>query len=114
MEKRQLLSFLKKAIAGFERQDIFALKETANHAIKEASLASDRQLARLALIAYCLHKMSSKHHIVRHGRWTEIKHDILFVLEYNQLFLYALGHEHFPLPQSPKAFGVLNPCHVSC
>ncbi len=81
MEKRQLLSFLKKAIAGFERQDIFALKETANHAIEEAALLNDRRLAKLALVAYCLHKMSSKQHIVRHGRWPEIKHDILFDLQ---------------------------------
>ena len=78
LEHKTLLSFLKKAIAGFSKADIFALRETANNAIEEAALASDKQLAKLAMMAYCLHKISSKEHIVRHGRWKEIKHDILF------------------------------------
>ena len=76
-----MLAFLKGIISAFQKQDIFALKETANKAIDQAALENDRQLAKLALIAYCLHKMSSKHHIARHGRWQEIKHDILFDLK---------------------------------
>ncbi len=80
MQKRQLLDFLKKAISAFQKGEIFALKETANKAIEEAALSNDKRLARIALIAYALNKMSSKQHIVRHGRWPEIKHDILFDL----------------------------------
>jgi len=49
--------------------------------MEEAALANDKQLAKFALIAYCLHKMSSKQHVVMHGRWPDIKHDILFDLE---------------------------------
>jgi glycerate kinase len=81
VEKKELRLFLKRTIDGFKRADIFALKEAANSAIEEASLASDRQLAKLALVGYCLYKMSSKQHIVRHGRWADIKHDILFDLK---------------------------------
>jgi len=81
LDKKQLLNFLKKVISGFQNSDIFALKEAANNAIGEAALANDRKLAKIALIAYSLHKMHSKQHIVRHDRWPEIKHDILFDLE---------------------------------
>ncbi len=81
MGEKALFSFLKKVTLAFEKQDIFGLKEIANQAIENASLANDKRLANLALVAYCLHKMSSKQHIVRDGRWPEIKHDILFDLK---------------------------------
>ncbi len=95
MEHKTLLSFLKKAIAGFSKADIFALRETANNAIEEAALASDKQLAKLAMMAYCLHKISSKEHIVRHGRWKEIKHDILFDLRKAEKSIAAKDFEDF-------------------
>jgi len=76
-----LLSFLQRSISAFEKQDIFALKEIGNKAIEEAALANDKELARVALIIYALHKMSTKQHIVRHDRWADIKHDILFDLK---------------------------------
>jgi len=81
VEKKQVLIFLKNVIAAFEKGNIFALKEAANHAIEEAALSNDKELARIALMAYCLYKMSGKHHMVKHGRWPEIKHDILFDLK---------------------------------
>ena len=80
MEKKQLLSFLDGTVSAFEKQDIFALKEAGNKAIEEAALANDRQLAKLALVAYALFKMSGKQHIVRHDKWRDVKHDILFDL----------------------------------
>lgn len=70
-------SFLEKAISGFEKADILALKEAANKAIENASLENDRGLARIALVSYCLHKMLTKQHMVRHGRWQEIRERIL-------------------------------------
>lgn len=81
MGEKELFSFLKKVTLAFEKQDIFGLKEIANQAIENASLANDKRLANLALVAYCLHKMCGKQHIVRDGRWPEIKHDILFDLK---------------------------------
>lgn len=81
MDEKALFSFLKKVTLAFEKQDIFGLKEIANQAIENASLANDKRLASLALVSYCLHKMCSKQHIVRDGRWPEIKHDILFDLK---------------------------------
>ena len=81
VEEKALFSFLKKVTLAFEKQDIFGLKELANQAIENASLANNKRLASLALVSYCLHKMCSKQHIVRDGRWPEIKHDILFDLK---------------------------------
>ncbi len=81
MEKKELRVFLRRTIDAFKRADILAMKEAANKAIEEAALSSNRRLAKLSLVGYCLYKMSSKQHIVRHGRWPDIKHDILFDLK---------------------------------
>jgi hypothetical protein len=77
LETKELKGFLEKAISGFEKGDIFALKEAANKAIENASLENNKSLARIALVSYCLHKMSSKQHMVRHERWQAIKKGIL-------------------------------------
>ena len=68
---------MEKAISGFEKGDIFALKEIANKAIENASLENNNGLAKIALVSYCLHKMSTKQHMVRHERWEAIKKGIL-------------------------------------
>ena len=81
MPEKALISFLKRAVVAFEKQDTFGLRGTANKAIEVASLENDRRLASLALVSYCLHKMASKQHIVGDDRWREIKHDILFDLK---------------------------------
>ncbi len=95
MSEKELFSFLKKVTLAFEKQDIFGLKEIANQAIENASLINNKRLASLALIAYCLHKMCSKQHIVRDGRWSEIKHDILFDLKKAEKSLEALDLDDF-------------------
>ena len=95
VKEKALFSFLKKVTVAFEKQDIFGLKEIANQAIENASLANDKRLANLALVAYCLHKMCSKQHIVRDGRWPEIKHDILFDLKKVAKSLEAIDLEGF-------------------
>jgi len=78
---KRLSSFLGKTIGAFEGGDSFGLREIANHAIEEAALSNDRQLAEIALIAYCLHKMHSKQHVVRHARWRRIRKGILLDLK---------------------------------
>ncbi len=95
LSEKELFSFLKKVTLAFEKQDIFGLKEIANQAIENASLANNKRLASLALVAYCLHKMCSKQHIVRDGRWPEIKHDILFDLKKSAKSLEAIDLDGF-------------------
>jgi len=77
---RSAANFLAKVIAAFQNNDLFALREISNNAIDHAALENDRELARIALIAYSLHKLAGKHHIVGDDRWRDVKHDILFDL----------------------------------
>ncbi len=71
--KSSLGGFLRRLEDAFARQDAFALRELGNRAIEEAALANNRLLAEVALIAYCLHKLCSKQHIVRHGKWASVR-----------------------------------------
>lgn len=95
MEKKRLGAFLKRSIEAFSKGDIFGLRGIANQAIEEAALSNDHDLARLALIAYCVHKMNSKEHFARHDRWREIKHDILFDLKKADKSIRAGQEEEF-------------------
>jgi len=72
-----LAGFLGSLQNEFGKQDSFALREIGNKAIRKAALENNRQLAQVALVAYCLHKLSSKQHIVRHGKWASVRKSIL-------------------------------------
>lgn len=74
--KESLHRFLEKVIGAFEKEDSFGLREIANQAIEEAALGNNRQLAEIAMISYCLHKMHSKQHVVRDKSWGNIKKGI--------------------------------------
>ena len=100
MKNEKAPAVLRKIIEAFSKGDVFGLRGIANQAIEEAAISNDKDLAKLALLAYCTHKMASKEHIVRHDRWKEIKHDILFDLKKAEKSLKA-GNEE----ESRKSLG---------
>lgn len=65
--------FLNKTIDAFEKGKAFALRQVGNEAIDEAALQNSRRMAQVALVAYCLHKLYSKEHVVRHEKWGSVK-----------------------------------------
>ncbi len=72
-EKQQLVDFLSRLQAAFAKQNVFALRELGNNAIEQAAMQNSKRVAGIALVAYCLHKMHSKQHIVRHRKWPVIR-----------------------------------------
>lgn len=90
-----LANFLGKLISAFQNNELFALREISNHAIDKAALENDKELARIALIAYSLHKLAGKHHIVSDDRWKDVKHDVLFDLRLALKAIQAGNIEEF-------------------
>jgi len=79
------LSYLMKTanelITAVSKTHTMKLREISNNAIKVAALENDRVLAEISLVAYCLHKLCSKVHIVRHGKWKNVRNAIISSLK---------------------------------
>ena len=67
--------------AGFASGNAMMLRELGNKYISKAALENDSLLAELSVMAYFLHKMLSKHHIVQSHNWTNIRKSILESIE---------------------------------
>ena len=67
------MSDIAKAIDNLKR--VFAegnamkLRELGNSFLSKAAMENNRLFAELSVIAYCLHKMLSKEHIVKNENW---------------------------------------------
>ncbi len=66
MEKFQYMIKIKNA---FKARDSFKLREIADDAIKEAVVKYDKDLARIAVLAYSLSKILSKLHFRKREEW---------------------------------------------
>ncbi|MFH1239598.1 MAG: hypothetical protein V1672_00070 [Candidatus Diapherotrites archaeon] len=74
IKQRNMLSEARNA---FSKSDVFKLRELSNEAVRNASLNNDKFMAEIAILAYALHKLSSKEHITKSRQWETIKKNIL-------------------------------------
>lgn len=74
-------NYLDRAAHAFRGADAIFLKKIVNDSIRDASLASDKRLAEIAVIAYALMKISSKEHIANSSNWGHARKKILEHLE---------------------------------
>lgn len=79
--EKETIFFLEELKNAFQLPDIVKLKSLANSAIQQAALENDKLLAKIAMIAYCLHKLSTKEHIVQNKSWQRIRNGILENIE---------------------------------
>lgn len=75
-----LVNATQNILDAFDSNNQVKLRQLSNDLIEEAALKSDSVLAQLSLIAYSLHKMLSKPHIIAAGKWIKIKSTIIFSL----------------------------------
>ncbi|MBU1120474.1 MAG: hypothetical protein ABIE23_05020 [archaeon] len=73
--------------SSFSRNDLVVLRGASNECIEKAALTSNRNLAKISLIAYALHKLISKPHFIKSRKWKEARQKILFSLDRSIDFL---------------------------
>ncbi|MBN2067640.1 MAG: hypothetical protein JW744_04185 [Candidatus Diapherotrites archaeon] len=76
MENKHLAGLIKRMQSSFQKRDSFGLRELGNEAIEKAAMQNSKEIAGIALVAYCLHKLYSKQHIVRHVKWPAVRSSI--------------------------------------
>ena len=76
-----LENFLLQLKNSFSKLEIVRLKSLGNEALHAATLENNKLLAKIALISYSLHKLSTKEHIVMNKNWTSARKAILRNLE---------------------------------
>ena len=65
----------------FSQDNSMQLRSIGNNAIREAAIYNDKVLAEISLIAYCLHKLLTKEHILSNPKWNSVKKTILDSIE---------------------------------
>ncbi|MBN1940804.1 MAG: hypothetical protein JW772_01335 [Candidatus Diapherotrites archaeon] len=75
---KELVAQVKDA---FSKPDIVRLKKLGNHILNLAGFDNNKLLAKISLIAYCLHKLLTKEHIVTNKNWNSVRNSILRNLE---------------------------------
>ncbi len=65
----------------FLQGDFVRLRGIGNNAIREAAIYNDKVLAEISLIAYCLHKLSTKEHILKNPKWNSVRKTIADSIE---------------------------------
>ena len=65
----------------FQQRKLIQLKDLSNDCIKEAVMHNDPLYAELAVIAYSLHKLLSKVHIVENKKFPSLQHNVLESLD---------------------------------
>jgi len=61
----------------FARKNGVKLRIIANRTLSQAVLSNDMILAEIALIAYCLHKLSLKEHVIKSPKWKAARKQII-------------------------------------
>ena len=79
--EQKTVFFLEELEKAFQVPDIMKLKGIANSALQQAALENNKFLARIAIAAYCLYKLSTKEHIVQNKNWLSVKKSILENIE---------------------------------
>ena len=62
---QKLLEFVRRMEGAFGKQSIIELKDISNDAIQLAALKSSHLLSEVSLIAYSLHKLLTKVHMLK-------------------------------------------------
>jgi hypothetical protein len=75
MEKQayELHRELEKTLKFFRKGEAMPLREHSNALMKRAVLLNSGPMAQVSIVAYVLHKLLTKEHIVRHERWKQNK-----------------------------------------
>ena len=73
-ELNELLIALRQA---FESGNVMKMRKLSNSAAKRAAISDDATIVAIALVGYCLHKMSTKQHIVISKKWQGIQQGII-------------------------------------
>jgi len=79
----------------FKLNESMKLRQLSNSTIEEAALNSDKVLGEISLIAYSLHKLLSKPHIVKSKNWNKVKLNILNSLNKSINFLKKKNFDQF-------------------
>ncbi|MBI4053347.1 MAG: hypothetical protein HY394_04895 [Candidatus Diapherotrites archaeon] len=74
---RHLAKRVEEISKEFARKNEVKLRMIANRTLSQAVLSNDMILAEIALIAYCLHKLSVKEHVVKNPKWKIARQQIL-------------------------------------
>ena len=77
----KLLKAVKALQQAFAESNIMGMRTLSNELIEDAAIENDKMLASVALIGYSLHKLSTKEHVVEHGKWAILKRRVLASLE---------------------------------
>ncbi|MDO8627921.1 MAG: hypothetical protein Q7K42_05625, partial [Candidatus Diapherotrites archaeon] len=85
----KLVKKLKLLRGLFKDQEILELKKFSNKTIEEAALKNDKLLAEISLIAYALHKLLSKVHVIESMKWIRIRNAIFTSLDKSIFMLRA-------------------------
>jgi len=60
----------------FQSHKAYDLKKMGRDYIEDAAVDSDKDLAAISVIAYCLYKMTTKNHIMNNPRWKIVSQTI--------------------------------------
>lgn len=71
---------LESVVRAFTSKKGFQLRRISNEFAEEAALSRDMGLAEISIIAYSLHKLLSKHHIVENPKWETARNSIIKTL----------------------------------
>ena len=74
MEYQQALeNYTARMRKELQKEDLMGLRKLANETIKDAALQNSSLLAKIAVLAYALHKLLTKEHVVENHFWLEKK-----------------------------------------
>ncbi|MFA5357525.1 MAG: hypothetical protein WC308_01225 [archaeon] len=65
----------------FKEGNTREMRGLSNRLIKEASMENNLAKAELGVMAYALHKIETKDHIINHEKWPKLKNEITLHLE---------------------------------
>lgn len=92
---KKLLKAVMELEDTFAKSDVMKMRILSNNLMEEAALENSRMMAGVALIGYCLHKLSTKEHIVGHGKWPMVKNRVLSSLRKAAFLLEKNNDEEF-------------------
>ncbi|MCD6434350.1 MAG: hypothetical protein J7L14_01940 [Candidatus Diapherotrites archaeon] len=77
----ELVDYVVELRRYFAGNDAKPLRELSNRLIKEAVLQDNKTIAKIAVLAYCLHKILSKEHFLKASYWPRARADFLFAID---------------------------------
>jgi len=71
---------LEAVVRAFSSKKGFELRRISNEYAEESALSRDKDLAEISIVAYALHKLLSKYHIVSNPKWERARDAIINTL----------------------------------